>query len=399
MNDIAIGSAEFFANPYPTYAQMRETNPVYWDERAKRWFITRYDDVVAATNHPGISVARIPPTERLAAMGLTAMEPVYAMMRRQMMFVDAPQHTRIRGLVHKAFTPATMNALRGHIQRTTDELLAPYENAHAMDVTQAIAFPLPAIVIAEILGISPRDRDQFKKWSADFAELVGNPMRPMERLIEIKNSALELLEYLRATIARLRKSPENNIMSELVRVEEKGEMLTEDELLANAIVLLVAGHETTTNLIANGLLCLLREPAEMQRLRDDPSLTPSAIEEFLRFEGPLQMVGRISKTEIRIGDTTIGPGQIIMLGLASANRDPKMFVDPDRLDIGRKENRHVAFSVGAHYCLGAALARIEGQIAIGSMLRRFPHLSLDPAPLDWHQNLSFRGLRSLNVRF
>lgn len=399
MNDIAIGSPAFFENPYPTYAKLRESSPVHWDERAKRWFITRYDDVVAATSHPGISVARIPPTERLTAMGLAVMEPVYALMRRQMNFIDPPNHTRIRGLVHKAFTPAAMNALRAHIQNTTDELLAPYENAHAMDVIQAIAFPLPAIVIAEILGVSPGDRDQFKKWSTDFAELVGNPMRPMERLIEIKNSSLELLEYLRATVARLRKSPENNIMSELARVEEKGEMLTEDELLANAIFLLVAGHETTTNLIANGLLCLLREPEQMQKLREDPGLLPSAIEEFLRYEGSLQMVGRISKTEIRFGETTIGPGQVIALVLGSANRDPKIFNDPERLDIGRKENRHLAFSVGAHYCLGATLARIEGQIAIGSVLRRFPGLALDDAPLDWHQNLSFRGLRSLNVRF
>lgn len=399
MNDINLGSPEFFANPYPTYAKLRESSPIHWDERMKRWFITRYDDVLAATSHPGLSVARVPPAARLSAMGLSVMEPVYAIMRQQMNFIDPPDHTRIRGLVHKAFTPAAMNALRAHIQSTTDELLAPYENAHRMDVIQAIAYPLPAIVIAEILGIAPGDRDQFKKWSTDFAELVGNPMRPMERLLEIKKSAFDLLEYLRATVARLRRSPENNIMSELARVEEKGEMLTEDELLANAIFLLVAGHETTTNLIANGILALLREPSQMQKLRDDPALLPSAIEELLRFESPLQMVGRITKENVEIGGTSIGPGQVIALVLGSANHDPKAFAEPDRLDIGRKENRHLAFSLGAHYCIGATLARIEGQIAIGSMLRRFPALALDPAPLDWHQNLSFRGLRALPVVF
>jgi cytochrome P450 len=221
----------------------------------------------------------------------------------------------------------------------------------------------------------------------------------MERLLEIKKSALELFEYLRATVARLRRTPENNIMSELARVEEKGDILTEDELLANAIFLLIAGHETTTNLIANGILSLLREPSQLQRLCDDPSLLPSAVEEFLRFEGPLQMVGRVTKEQVEIGGTTINPGQVIALVLGSANRDPKAFVDPDRLDIGRKENRHLGLSVGAHYCIGATLARIEGQIAIGSMLRRFPAMSLEPTTLDWQQNLSFRGLRALPVTF
>ena len=399
MSETNLFDPDFFANPYPTYARLRAERPVHWEESAKRWFISRYADVAAATGHPGISVARIPSTAKLDAMGLAVMEPVYAMMRRQMIFLDPPDHTRIRGLMHKAFSPAAITALRGRIQGVCDELLAPAERAGRLDVIRELAYPLPVVVIAEMLGVSLEDRDQFKKWSTDVAELVGNPSRPLERLFEIKVSIFELLEYLRATVARLRKSPEDNLMSELARVEEKGDQLTEDELLANAILLLVAGHETTTNLITNGLLSLLRAPEEMRRHRDDLTLLPSAVEEILRLESPLQMVGRIAREDLEIAGTRIGKGEVINLVLGSANHDPSVFSDPDRLDIGRKENRHLSFSQGGHYCLGAALARIEGQVAIGSMLRRFGTLKLEreDGALEWHQNLSFRALKSLPV--
>lgn len=399
MSAIDLFHPDFYSNPYPTYARLREESPVHWDDRAKRWFISRYADVAAMTNHPGISVARVPPTARLEAMGLGVMDPVYGIMRQQMNFIDPPDHTRIRGLVHKAFTPAAINALRRDIQNITDALLDEIQGAEGADLMKQFAYPLPVIVIAQMLGVSLEDRDQFKMWSTDFAELVGNPMRPMERLLEIRKSSFELVDYLRAAVARLRKAPEDNVMSALAQVEERGDILTEDELLANAVFLLVAGHETTTNLIANGLLSLMRSPAEMKRLRDDPALLPSAIEEFLRFESPLQMVGRIAKEDIEVGGVTIPRGQVIALVLGSANHDPSMFSDPDRLDIGRKENKHLAFSQGIHYCIGAALARIEGQIAIGTLLRRFGALSLEREAQDWQQNLSFRGLRSLPVRF
>lgn len=399
MSEINLFSADFYANPYPTYARLRAERPVYWDERARRWFVTRYADVAAATSHPGISVARIPPTERLSAMGLAVMEPVYALMRQQLNFLDPPDHTRIRGLVHKAFSPGAITALRGRIQSLCDELLAQAPATGPLDLMSQLAYPLPVIVIAEMLGVPVADRDQFKKWSTDFAELVGNPARPMERLLEIKTSAFELVDYLRGIVARLRARPEDNLMSELARVGNESDRLTEDELLANAVFILVAGHETTTNLIANGLLSLLRAPAELQRLRDDSTLLPAAVEEMLRHESPLQMVGRIAREDLAIDGTRIEKGQILALVLGSANHDPAVFSDPDRLDVGRKDNKHLAFSQGAHYCIGAALARIEGQIAIGSVLRRFESLQLavDDAAIEWHQNLSFRGLKSLPV--
>jgi hypothetical protein len=399
MSDINLFDPDFYANPYPTYTRLRAERPVYWDERARRWFITRYADVAAATSHPGISVARIPSTTTISALGLSVMEPVYAMMRQQMNFLDPPDHTRIRGLVHKAFSPAAITALRAPIQEVCDELLTSAGRAGPLDLIREFAYPLPAIVIARMLGVLPEDRDQFKKWSTDFAELVGNPARPMARLLEIKTSAFELVDYLRVTIARLRKSPEDNLMSELARVEDEGEQLTLDELLANAVFLLVAGHETTTNLIANGLLSLLRAPEEMRRLRGDLSLLPSAVEELLRHESPLQMVGRIARDDLEIAGTRIAKGDVIALVLGSANHDPSVFSDPDRLDLGRKENKHLAFSQGAHYCIGAALARIEAQIALGSTLRRFGTLRLDgeDGALAWHQNLSFRALKSLPV--
>lgn len=399
MSDIDLFHPDFFANPYPTYARLREERPIHWDERAQRWLVTRYADVVAATIHPGVSAARIPPAARIEAAGLGVMEPVYAMMRRQMTFLDPPDHTRIRGLVHKAFSPAVVNALRGHIQAIADELLAPFEGAGRLDLIKDFAFPLPAIVIAEMLGVRIEDREQFKTWSTDIAELVGNPARPMERLLEIKKSAFELVEYLRAAMIRLRKSPEQNLMSALAQAEDAGSMLTEDELLANAVFVLVAGHETTTNLIANGILSLIRAPEELAQLRADASRFPSAIEELLRFESPLQMVGRIAREDLEIAGTTIKKGQVIALGLGSANHDPTVFADPERLDLARKDNKHLAFNQGAHYCIGAALARIEGQIAIATVLRSAGALRLerDDAPLAWNHNLSFRGLRTLPV--
>ncbi|MFS8068173.1 MAG: cytochrome P450 [Byssovorax sp.] len=399
MSEIDLFHPDFFANPYPTYTRLRDEQPVYWDERAQRWFIMRYADVVAATIHPGVSAARIPPTARIEAAGLGVMEPVYAMMRQQMTFLDPPDHTRIRGLVHKAFSPSVVTALRGHIQTIADELLAPFEGAGGFDLIKDFAFPLPAIVIAKMLGVRPEDRDQFKTWSTDIAELVGNPARPMARLLEIKKSTFELVEYLRAAMIRLRRSPEDNLMSALAQAEDAGSMLTEDELLANAVFVLVAGHETTTNLIANGILSLIRAPEAMATLRGDASRYPAAIEEMLRFESPLQMVGRVAREDLEIGGTEIKKGQVLALGLGSANHDPTVFDDPDRLDLARKDNKHLAFNQGAHYCIGAALARIEGQIAISSVLRSAGDLRLerDDVPLEWNHNLSFRGLRSLPV--
>jgi len=398
MGQIDLFHPDHYADPYPTYARMRQEHPAYWDDRAQRWFITRYADVAALTGHPGISAARIPSAARLEAMGLGVMEPVYAFIRRQMNFIDTPDHARIRGLVHKAFTPAAIAALRAHIQEICESVLDAAGSGGSMDLMKDFAYPLPAIVIAEMLGVPPEDRDQFKQWSADFAEIVGNPIRPMERLLEIKKSVLELIDYLRGIVTRLHADPADNIMSTLVR-EQSEDMLTEDELLANAVFLLAAGHETTTNLIANGILSLLRAPAELERLRAEPSLLPSAVEEILRFESPLQITGRIAKEDIEIGGATIARGQLIALVLGSANRDPACFDDPDRLDIGRRDNKHLAFSQGAHYCTGATLARIEGQIAIGSALRRLRGMKLREGRVDWHQNISFRGLRSLPVVF
>lgn len=399
MSEIDLFHPDFFADPYPTYARLREERPIHWDERAQRWLITRYADVVAVTIHPGVSAARIPKAARIEAAGLGAMEPVYAMMRQQMTFLDPPDHTRIRGLMHKAFSPAVVTALRQDIQSIADELLAPFEGANRFDLIKDFAFPLPAIVIAKMLGVRLEDREQFKTWSTDIAELVGNPACPMDRLLEIKKSAFELVEYLRATMIRLRKSPEDNLMSALAQAVDAGSMLTEDELLANAVFVLIAGHETTTNLIANGILSLIRAPEEMASLRADASRFPSAIEEMLRFESPLQIVSRIAREDLEIAGTTVKKGQVIALGLGSANHDPTVFDDPDRLNIARKDNKHLAFNQGAHYCIGAALARIEGQIAISSVLRDASALRLEreDAPLEWNHNLSFRSLRSLPV--
>jgi cytochrome P450 len=314
-------------------------------------------------------------------------------------FLDPPDHTRLRGLVHRAFTPRVIEALRPKTQQIVDGALETALAAGSMDVIRDLAAPLPVLVIAEMLGLPTEDRDRLKRWSDDLARFVGQFDFPQEQLPQLVRSLVELMEYLRGVVVQRRRRPGHDLISGLLAGEAAGDGLDENELLANCALLLFAGHETTTDLIGNGLAALLRHPDQLETLRDDPSLIGSAVEELLRYDCPAQLTVRIAHEDLEIGGKRIGAGQSLILMLGAANRDPAPFPEPDRLEITRRENPHVAFGYGIHFCLGAALARLEGQIAIGTIVRRFPAIRLATDTLQWRPSQALRGLRSLPVLF
>ncbi len=315
-----------------------------------------------------------------------------------MLSSDPPSHTRLRGLVSRAFTPRAIEAMRPRIQAIVDELIDDAAGAGAMELIGQFAYPLPVIVIAEMLGVPPNDREQFKRWS-DEAIVFLDGASSEEEDIRLLASFDELQSYFRERIAHVRKTTEENLLSALAADHDGSDRLSEEELISNSFLLLAAGHETTMNLIGNGMLALLSHPEEMSRLRADPSLTPSAVEEMLRFDSPVQWTDRLAMEDVEIDGRMIYAGQNAQLGLASANRDPGAFQDPDRLDVGRVDNRHVAFGHGAHYCLGAALARLEGQIAFETLLRRLGDVRLLDTGICWVPSRAFRRLRHLNIGF
>ncbi|MEO8191572.1 MAG: cytochrome P450 [Acidobacteriota bacterium] len=388
---------EVLANPYPLYRRLRREDPVHWDPYLHAWVVTRYADVVTVLHD--FSANRTPTPEQLTAMGLSALNPIAQVMVRQMLFMDAPAHTRIRSLASSAFSPARVALLRSHIQEIMDRLLDAIEPTGRMDVIADLASPMPAIVTAEMLGVPTADHEQLKAWSADFAEVLGNFQHNPDRVPRVVRSLEQMSAYFLDAIRGQRDQPRDGLINVLTTAEIQGDRLTEEEVIANCIVTMVGGQETTTNLIGNGTLSLLRHPGELQRLRSDPSLIPSAVEELLRYESPSQHTARLAPEDVELGGKRILKRQAVIAVMGAANRDPERFPDPDRLDIGRKDNRHVAFGWASHFCFGAPLARIEGQIAFETMLRRLPNLTLDPAPLVWRENLGLRGLTALPVAF
>jgi pimeloyl-[acyl-carrier protein] synthase len=388
---------EVLANPYPLYHRLRAEDPVHWDPFLHAWVVTRYQDVVHVLHH--FSAARTPTPEQLTSMGLPALNPVAQVMMRQMLFLDAPAHTRLRGLASIAFTPARVERLRAHIQEIADGLLDRVAHAGHAEIIADLAEPMPAIVTAELMGVPVEDHKQLKSWSADFAEILGNFQHNPDRILRVLRSVEEMTAYFRAAIHEQREHPRDGLIQALMSAEVDGSRLAEEEVIANVIVTMVGGQETTTNLIGNGVLSLLRHPDQLRQLREDSSLIPSAVEELLRYESPSQHTARLAREDVEMGGKLIRQRQAVIAVMGAANRDPERFPDPDRLDITRKDNRHVAFGWAAHFCFGAPLARIEGQIAFETILRRLPHLALEPQPLVWRNNLGLRGLAALPVIF
>jgi len=388
---------QVLADPYPLYHRLRTEAPVFWDPYLHAWVVTRYADIVTVLHQ--FSAKCAPTPQQLAAIGMPELGPVAQVMMRQMLFMDAPAHTRLRGLASMAFTPARVEALRSHIQEIVDTLIAPLTSAGRMDVIAHLAAPLPAIVTSEMLGVPTSDRDQLKEWSEDFAEVLGNFQHNPNRASRTLKCVEEMNAYFRDAIRRCRTRPREGLVNSLLTAEIDGDRLTEEEVIANCIVTMVGAQETTTNLIGNGVLSLLRNPDQMQRLKENLNLIPSAVEELLRYESPSQHTTRIAPENSQLGGKEIRKGQAVIVVMGAGNRDPERFPDPDRLDVGRRDNRHLAFGWASHFCFGAALARIEGQLAFEAIVSRLPDLALESGPLVWRENLGLRGLTSLHVTF
>jgi cytochrome P450 len=385
------------ADPYPLYARLRKEAAVVFDPFLHTWVVTRYADVLKVLLT--FSADRTPSPEQLKAVGVNDVGPIAQVMVRQMLFLDPPAHTRLRSLAASVFAPKRVAVLADRIRSIANDLIDRAMERGRMDIIREIAEPLPAIVTAELLGVPIEDHQQLKEWSSDFAEMLGNYQHNPNRIPRVLKSTEEMSRYFRERIVEQRREPKEGLIHSLLTAESDGDRLSEDEVIANTIVTMVGGQETTTNLIGNGVLTLLRNPEEMDRLRNDYTLIPSAVEELLRYESPSQQTGRIAPEDVEIGGQQIRKGQAVIAVMASGNRDEERFPNPDTLDLGRSDNRHLAFGWAAHFCFGAPLARLEGQIMIEAILRRLPGLALAGGKLTWRENLGLRGLTSLPVTF
>jgi cytochrome P450 len=394
---------EFRADPYPFFHLLREQEPVHQTPFGV-YLLTRHADAAAAVRDPRLSSDERN-SELYQAFVESSDEPARGIFGDEMgqavlLFLDPPDHTRLRGLVSKAFTPRVIEQLRARIEELVNGLLDTVEargDAH-MDVIADLAYPLPVVIICELLGVPAADHVRFQQWSRELAGSIDpQPLRTPEQEERIHTAAEAFVEYFHELIDRRRRDPADDLLSALIAAEEAGDRLSEPELLATALFLLIAGHETTVNLIGNGTLALLRHPDQLDRLRADPSLDRNAVEELLRFDSPVMITQRITLEEYEVGGTTIPARQQIIPLLGAANRDPQAFPEPDRLDLGREgAGRHLAFGGGHHFCLGAALARLEGQIAIGTLVRRFPRLEPAGEPVR-RETFTLHGLERLPV--
>ncbi|MCC7360633.1 MAG: cytochrome P450 [Anaerolineales bacterium] len=390
---------EVRADPYPFYRTLRTEDPVHWDEALGFWVLTRYADVARAFQDPRFSRAQglMAGFHRLPAAEQQIAEPVYHAFSQAMPYADPPYHTRLRGLVNKSFTPRVVERMRPVIQRVINDLLDSAAAMGGMDVIPDLAYPLPIIVIAELLGLPVEDRQRFKTWSADAFAVLGVVRHSPDLMASAARSMAEMSDYILALSHERRLRPQEDLLTALATVAEAGDRLTHGELVANVSILLAAGHETTSNVIGNGLLALLCHPDQLQRLRDNPALAESAVNEVMRYDNAVQVVYRSTVDEVDFGDRRIGPGQLVNMVVGAANRDPERFSSPDVFDITRDEGKHVGFGLGIHFCIGAPLARLEIQMAFTSLLQRFPNLRLAAETLEWQAHPTFRGLRSLPV--
>ena len=386
------------ADPYPLYHRLRAEAPIYRrGAGVGNWTLTRYADVAAALRDPRFSAdrnyadRRAPRVARLAEPERSQFLALQHLETSSMLTTDAPDHGRLRGLAHQAFTPRMVERLRGRIQARTDDLIDRVISAGRMDIIADLAYPLPVNVIADMVGVPAADRGRLRRWAAAFETFLDG----LAGVEENYRATLEFHDYLRELIAAHRANPQDDLLSALVAAEAGGDRFTEEEILVTCTLLLNAGHVTTTNLIGNGLLALLHHPDQLRLLRDDPSLLPAAVDEVLRYESPVQFTARTATTDVELGGALIRRGDLVKLMLGAANRDPAQFADPDRFDITRQESRHLAFGLGPHFCLGSALARLEGQIVLGTLLRRLPGLRLTTDQVEYRPNLAFHGLAAL----
>ena len=418
---------EVRSNPYPFYEQLRELDPVHWDEDMGFWVFARYDEIASLYTDERFSRAQglMRGFQRLSESEKQIAQPVYHSFSKTVFYADPPYHTHLRGLMNHAFTPRRVEQLRPYIQQTVNELLDAAQAKGEMDIVQDLAYPLPVMVIAELLGLPASDRARFKGWSDDLFAILGTVRHKPQHLLErAAQSLTEMSDYVKHLSQKRRAQPQDDLLSallleteddesaphphtgasphatgELVREREAESTLTEDELVANINILLSTGHETTTHLIGNGLLALLQHPDQKEKLRSRFKLLPAAIEEILRYDNPVQITYRSALEDADINGKVIHKGDLVNTILGSANRDPNRFTDPDYFDITRSEGRHLGFGLGIHFCIGAPLVRLEAEIAFETILNRFPNLKLAAEKLDWQEHPIFRGLKSLPVIF
>jgi len=396
---VDITSPAFKADPYPFYARMRAEAPVHQltlPDKREAWLVVRYAEVAAVLNDERFIKDRFKTPE------LTAKQPwmpkSFLPLTHNMLDQDPPDHTRLRSLVHKVFTPRLVEEMRRRVQSLTDEFLEAAKPTGKMDLIRDYALPLPSTIIAEMLGVPAEDRHRFHRWTNSMVISDTSKLS----LLRALPAVLALLRYVRKIVKKRRSEPRDDLASALVRAEEAGDQLSEDELVAMIVLLLIAGHETTVNLIGNGTLALLEHPEQMDQLRKNPAMIQSAVEEMLRYDGPLAMATeRFASEDVSVSGVAIPRNALVFAVLGSANRDEQQFPNPDNLDLARADNKHVAFGLGIHYCLGAPLARLEGQIAINTLLQRAPalRLAVPREKLRWRRGYVLRGLNSLPVAF
>jgi len=400
----ALSAKEFFTpdflrDPYSTYRRYLDGRGVqYLDIHGGVWAVFKHADCSSFLRDPRLSAKR---TGTLIDEFPAEKQKEFVELARTfslwMLFFDAPEHTRLRKLMNKGFSPAAIESLRPQIEKIVDRLLIPLRKNHRMDILPLFAHPLPAYVIAEMLNVPESFRQQFIHWSNAIATLFGNPHRGLDDLVAAQQAIHGLTNYFREAVAARRKQKGNDLISLLMEIEEDGDVLTEEELYAQCVMLLFGGHETTRNLIGNGLHTLLRHPEHASELREHPVLIRSAVEELLRYESPVQYTGRMVLQDLELCGVQARRGQEIIFMLGAANRDACQFKDPDRLDLKRGNNPHLAFGAGSHFCIGNQLARLEGQVAILKILQTFPEMRAVSAEPEWLPNFSFRGLKTLPV--
>ena len=396
------------ADPYPSYHYLREEDPIHYSNILKSWVLTRYEDVRPSLNDRRLSADRISPyLARLPPEKRKKVITVGPMLQKWAVFMDPPDHTRMRRLLNHGFTSTALAEFRPKVETIVEEmidrLVEKGSGGEEVDFINSFAYHLPAIVIAVMLGVPESDVEQFRAWAVDLAPFVGSATDTPDKLALAERSARALASYFASIIEERRLRPPKpedvTVIDHMVVAEEEGDTLSLAELKSNCVLLLFAGHETTTNLLGNGLLALIRNPDELRRFQENPSLAESAVEELLRYDGPVGSVSRSALLNIEIGDKIIPKGVRVFCMMNAANRDPRQFDNPEHLDIAREKNRHVIFGYGIHFCVGAPLARMEGRFALSAMMKRMKEIDLGDNPPVWRDSLVLRGLSSLPIRF
>jgi cytochrome P450 len=389
--------SEHRRDPQTTWRALRNAGPVYRSRAFGSFLCTRYDDVLEVLRSPDFSTDRsgVPAMRWIARM--TRGEPEFAgMLERNLLTMDGEDHRRLRGLVSKAFTPRRVAQLRPRLEATAEDLLDRVAKQGEMELVRDLAHPFPVIAIAELLGVPAADQDRFRGWAAQLVQLL-DPFQGSGGAAPMIRATKEIFAYFRPLLAERRAAPRDDLISAMIAAEQDGQRLDEVDLLALSSLILVAGHETTSNLIGNAVLLLLRFPEERKRLQDDLSLLPSAVDECLRYESPIQLTDRAVVRDCELGGQRLRRNQMVAAVLAAANRDPATFPDPDRFDVGRRDNNHLAFGHGNHFCLGSQLARLEAEVALGALLRRFPNFRGEPEPPAWRRSMIIRGPEAVPI--